>query len=111
LKQFISTLTHKSPILLEAQENYMSDDTRDDTIDLAHPADFEDLVSQRALAFCHVAKTADTVKNEAVRDQCMTMLRKLNFSIKAPSTAELLKIEGGVEKLARSSSSSTPDKH
>jgi hypothetical protein len=89
----------------------MSDDTRDDTIDLAHPADFEDLVSQRALAFCHVAKVADSVKNEAVQDQCMTMLRKLNYSIKAPSTAELLKIDGGVEKLTRSSSLSKPDKH
>jgi hypothetical protein len=72
----------------------MSDDTQEDTIDLAHPADFGDLVSQRALAFCHGAKIADTVKSEIVRDECMTMLRMLNYSIKAPSTAELLEIIG-----------------
>jgi hypothetical protein len=93
------------------QEHSMSDDTQDDTIDLAHPADFGDLVSQRALAFCHGAKVADTVKNEAVQDQCITMLRKLNYSIRTPSTAELLKIDGGVEKSTRSSSLSKPDKY
>ena len=45
----------------------MSDDTHDHTTDLAEPYDYEDLVSQRAKAFCHVAKLADTIKDETVR--------------------------------------------
>ena len=42
----------------------MSDDTHDHTTDLAEPSDYEDPVSQRAMAFCHVAKLADTIKDE-----------------------------------------------
>ncbi len=72
----------------------MSDDTHDDVIDLADPSDYEDMVSQRAIAFCHVAKLADTVKDEAVKELCLTMLRKLNSSIRTPSTADLRSIEG-----------------
>ena len=45
----------------------MSDDTHDHTIDLAEPYDYEGPVSQRAMAFCHVAKLADTIKDEAVK--------------------------------------------
>ncbi|MGO9233216.1 MAG: hypothetical protein ACLP4V_03695 [Methylocella sp.] len=45
----------------------MSDDTHDHTIDLAEPYNYEDPVSQRAMAFCHVAKLADTIKDEASR--------------------------------------------
>ncbi|HEY8035374.1 MAG TPA: hypothetical protein VIF37_07285 [Methylobacter sp.] len=72
----------------------MSDDTHDDVIDLADPSDYEETVSQRAIAFCHVAKVADTVKDEAVKELCLTMLRKLNSSIRTPSTADLRSIEG-----------------
>jgi hypothetical protein len=73
----------------------MSDDTHDHTIDLAEPYDYEDPVSQRAMAFCHVAKLADTIKDEAIKEMCLTMLRKLNASIKTSSTADLRSIEGG----------------
>jgi hypothetical protein len=73
----------------------MSDDTHDDMNDLADPCSYQDTVSQRAIAFSHVAKLTDTVKDEAVRELCMTMLRKLNASTKAGSTAELRTIEGG----------------
>jgi hypothetical protein len=59
------------------------------------PSEYEDPVSQRAMAFCHVAKLADTVQNEAVKELCLTMLRKLNASIKTPSMADLRSIEGG----------------
>ena len=44
----------------------MSDDTQDHTTDLTDPSEYEDPVSQRAMAFCHVAKLADTIKDEAV---------------------------------------------
>jgi hypothetical protein len=70
----------------------MSDDIRDDTNELDHPPEYEDPVSQRAMAFCHVANLADTVQGEAVKELCLTMLRKLNASIRTPSTAD---IEGG----------------
>jgi len=73
----------------------MSDDTHDDAIDLVDPSEYEDLVSQRAMAFCHVAKLADTIKDEAIKEMCLTMLRKLNASIKTSSTADLRSIEGG----------------
>ena len=73
----------------------MSDDIRDETNELDHPSDYEDAVSQGAMAFCHVAKLADTVQDEAVKELCLTMLWKLNASIRTPSTAELRSIEGG----------------
>ena len=68
----------------------MSDNTDDDDMDgLSDPFSYEDLISQRAMAFYHVARLTDMVQDEAVKDLCLTMLRKLNASIKAPSTAEL----------------------
>jgi len=73
----------------------MSDDTHDDMINLVDPSEYEDPVSQRAMAFCHVAKLTDTVQDEAVKELCLTMLRKLNGSIRTPSTADLRSIEGG----------------
>jgi hypothetical protein len=73
----------------------MSDDTHDHTTDLAEPYDYEDPVSQGAMAFCRVAKLADTIKDEAIKEMCLTMLRKLNASINTSSTADLRSIEGG----------------
>jgi hypothetical protein len=73
----------------------MSDDTQDHTTDSTDPSEYEDPVSQRAMAFCHVAKLADTIQDEAVKELCLTMLRKLNASIRTPSTADLRSIEGG----------------
>ena len=70
-------------------------DIRDDTNELDHPSDYEDAISQRAMAFCRVAKLADTVQVEAVKELCLTMLRKLNASIRTLLTAELRSIEGG----------------
>jgi len=76
----------------------MGDDRHDDSSDQSDPFYYEDAVSQRAMAFCHVAKFTDTVKDEAVRELCLTMLRKLNASVKANSMAELHSIEGGRSK-------------
>ena len=73
----------------------MSDEINDDAIDLNDPSEYKDVVSQRAMAFCHVAKLADAIEDETVREQCLIMLRKLNCSIRAPSTADLRSIEGG----------------
>ena len=49
------------------------------------------------MAFYYVAKLSDTVKDKATKELCLTMLRKLNSSIKAPSTAELHAIDGGAQ--------------
>jgi anti-sigma factor ChrR (cupin superfamily) len=73
----------------------MSDETFDDTIELNDPSEYEDLVSQRAIAFCHVAQLADTINDQTVKELCVVMLRKLNSSIKAPSVAELRSLDGG----------------
>jgi hypothetical protein len=74
----------------------MSDDDNDDTADLADPFYYDDAVSQRAMAFYYVAKLSDTIKDKAIKELCLTMLRKLNGSVRAPSTAELRAIDGGV---------------
>ena len=66
----------------------------DDVTELDHPADYQDTVSQRAMAFCHVAKLADSIRDESIKEECLVMLRKLNTSIKAPSTAAVVSIEG-----------------
>jgi len=80
----------------------MSDDTHDDMINLDDPSDYEDPVSQRAMAFCHVAKLADTVQNEAVKELCLTMLRKLNASIEHPRRRTSGPLKGGKSRcLAR----------
>jgi hypothetical protein len=42
-----------------------------------------------------VAKLADTIKDDAVKEKYLTMLRKLNASVRSPSTADLRSIEGG----------------
>ncbi len=72
----------------------MTDRIDDDMDGLSDPFVYEDQVSQRAMAFYHVARLTDSVQDTAVKDLCLTMLRKLNASIKAPSTAELRSIEG-----------------
>ena len=73
----------------------MSDNNNDNTGDLNDPFYYDNSVSQRAMAFYYVAKLSDTVKDKAIKELCLTMLRKLNGSIKAPATAELRSIEGG----------------
>jgi hypothetical protein len=73
----------------------MSDNNDNDTNDLADPFYYDDSVSQRAMAFYYVAKLSDTIKDKALKELCMTMLRKLNATVKAPSSAELRSIEGG----------------
>lgn len=72
----------------------MSDRMDDDPEGLSDPFVYEDQISQRAMAFYHVARLTDGVQDEAVKDLCLTMLRKLNASIRTPSTAELRSIEG-----------------
>lgn len=72
----------------------MTDDANDDVTELDHPADYQDMVSQRAMAFCHVAKLADSIRDESIKEECLVMLKKLNTSIKAPSTAAVVSIEG-----------------
>jgi hypothetical protein len=74
----------------------MSDNNNDGVDDLSDPFYYDDSVSQRAMAFYYVAKLSDTVKDKAIKELCLTMLRKLNGSIRAPSTAELRSIEGGM---------------
>ena len=67
----------------------MSDDTNDETIGLEQVSEYEDVIAQRAIAFCNVAMLADTVKDEAVKELCLTMLRKLTTSIRTPASADV----------------------
>jgi len=72
----------------------MSDDD-DSDYEYSDPSSFEDYIAQRACAFVIVAKFADSVTDPDVKEITMTMLRKINSSIKTPSTAELKPFGGG----------------
>ena len=56
---------------------------------------FDDPVSQRAYAFVHLAKFAESSSDDTARDLTYTMMRKVCASIKTNSTADLKVIEGG----------------
>ncbi len=43
-------------------------DQYDDLNGSQDPFNYQDTISQRAMAFCHLAKLADQVKDEAVKD-------------------------------------------
>ncbi len=74
----------------------MSDNHYDDEMNgPSDPFYYDDSISQRAMAFYYVARLTDTVKDEALRELCMTMLGKLNANVRAPATAELRAIGGG----------------
>ena len=70
----------------------MSDDSYDDLNGSYDPFYYEDPISERAMVFHHIAKLTDEVKDSEVRDLCLTVLRKLNVSIRVPS-GELRSIE------------------
>lgn len=70
----------------------MSDETYDDLNSSYDPFYYEDPISERAMVFHHLAKLTDGVKDAEVRDLCLTVLRKLNSSMRVP-TGELRSIE------------------
>ena len=63
----------------------MSDDTDDDLSGSYDPFYYEDPISERAMVFHHMAKLTDEVKDPEVKNLCMTVLKKLNVSIRVPS--------------------------
>jgi hypothetical protein len=67
----------------------MIDGTDDDTLGLEQLSEYQDVISQRAMAFCNVAKLADSMQDQTVKDLCLTMMRKLTATIRTPSTGEL----------------------
>lgn len=72
----------------------MSDDDDDDAIvDDFDPSIFEDVVAQRAIAFVYLARFAEFAKDQTARELTFTMMRKINMSIKTPSTADLKVVE------------------
>jgi hypothetical protein len=73
----------------------MSDNNDNDMNDLSDPFYYDYSISQRAMAFYYLAKLSDTIKDKATKELCLTMLRKLNASVKSPASAELRSIEGG----------------
>jgi hypothetical protein len=69
-------------------------DFEDDNDDLSTgeaiaPELFFDIVAQRAIAFVHVARFAETSTDKRVKDLTLQMMSKLCMSIRVPSTAEL----------------------
>jgi hypothetical protein len=66
----------------------MSDDNYDDLNGSYDPFYYEDPISERAMVFRHLAKLTDEVKDAEIRNLCLTVLKKLNASIRVP-TGEL----------------------
>lgn len=92
-----SKTSDESPISRDTRNGpgeEMSDDTHDPT-ELDYISDFQDVLSQRAIAFCNLAKLADNAKDPAVKELCLTMMRKVSASVKSPSTAEVRLVSGG----------------
>jgi hypothetical protein len=71
----------------------MSDDDDDAIVDDFDPSIFEDVVAQRAIAFVYLARFAEFAKDQTARELTFTMMRKINMSIKTPSTADLKVVE------------------
>lgn len=53
------------------------------------PGAFEDFVAQRAIAFCYLVRVSDMTKDQTAKELTFTMMRKVNMSIRTPSTADL----------------------
>ena len=70
----------------------MSDDNYDDLNGSYDPFCYEDPISERAMVFHHLAKLADELKDQQVKELCLTILKKLNSSIRVP-TGELKSIK------------------
>ena len=70
------------------------DDGMDDSatmLDLSDldPTAFEDFVAQRAIAFCYLVRVSDITNDQTAKELTFTMMRKVNMSIRTPSTADL----------------------
>ena len=72
----------------------MSDDLENDVVCLSDPFGYDDTISQRATAFAQLAALTSSMKDDEVRELSLTMLRKINASIKLPSSATLTVING-----------------
>lgn len=62
----------------------MADDAYDELNDSYDPFYYENPISERAMVFHHVTKLTDEVKDPEVKDLCLTVLRKLNASMRVP---------------------------
>jgi len=58
------------------------------------PTAFEDFVAQRAIAFCYLVRVSDMTNDQTAKELTFTMMRKVNMSIRTPSTADLKSIDG-----------------
>lgn len=62
----------------------MSDETNDDLNGSYDPFCYEDPISERAMVFHHLARLTSELKDDEVRQLCLTVLKKLNASIRVP---------------------------
>ena len=71
----------------------MTDDTENEVVCLRDPLCYDDTISQRATAFAQLAALTSALKDDEIRDLSLVMLRKINASIKIPSSATLTVIK------------------
>ena len=73
---------------MSGDEDDGDDDAVLDINDL-DPAAFEDFVAQRAIAFCYLVRVSELARDQTAKELTFTMMRKVNMSIRTPSTADL----------------------
>lgn len=70
----------------------MSDETENGIVRLSNPLGYDDTISQRASSLAELAALTNTISDEEIREICIVMMRKINASIKLPSTASISSI-------------------
>jgi len=65
----------------------MTDDIENDVVCLSDPFGYDDTISQRATAFAQLAALTNAMKDDEIRELSLIMLRKINASIRLPSSA------------------------
>ena len=67
----------------------MTDEKENGLVCLADPFGYDDTIAQRATAFAQLAALTSTIKDNEIRELSLIMMKKINASIKVPSTAKI----------------------
>ena len=71
----------------------MTDETENDVVCLTDPLGYDDTIAQRTAAFAQLAALTSAMRDEELRDLSLSMLRKINASVKMPPSATVTVIK------------------
>lgn len=66
----------------------------DEVVEDTHRNTYDDLMCQRAMCMTDVAMTYEGTTSPEVKQELLSVLKKLNLSLRVPSTAEVIVIPG-----------------